>query len=67
MCEPGWAKRLTMHDLRHTLASHLLMLGRSLKEVQELLGHATIDMKRDAIRALDAIPRGTYGAHGMYK
>jgi len=42
------------------------MSGRSLQEVQELLGHATIDMtqryahlspeaKRDAVRTLDAL------------
>ncbi|TQF13718.1 site-specific integrase [Myxococcus llanfairpwllgwyngyllgogerychwyrndrobwllllantysiliogogogochensis] len=54
----GW------HDLRHTYGSHLVMRGIPLKVIQELMGHATIDMteryahlspdtRRNAVRVLD--------------
>lgn len=32
------------HDLRHTFASHFIMRGGSLKELQEILGHKDVKM-----------------------
>lgn len=41
---PDIEKNVDFKTLRHTFASHLIIEGRSLKEVQELLGHKDIKM-----------------------
>lgn len=38
----GIKKKVTIHGLRHSMATFLLAKGRSLKEIQERLGHADV-------------------------
>lgn len=63
--ERSGVENLRWHDLRHTYGSRLAQMGRHLKEIQELMGHASLDMvlryahlapdnRRDAARALDS-------------
>jgi integrase len=47
VCRAGIVReqgRIGWHDLRHTYGSHLAMRGVPLKVIQELMGHATLEM-----------------------
>lgn len=43
LCRKAGLRPVGWHALRHTYASHLVMRGASLKAVQELLGHQSIE------------------------
>ncbi|RME50824.1 MAG: tyrosine recombinase [Caldilineae bacterium] len=40
--EVGISAKVTPHTLRHSFAAHKLSLGKSLQDIQKLLGHANI-------------------------
>jgi integrase len=44
VCKLAGVKSIRIHDLRHTYASHYIMNGGSLAELQGLLGHSSPNM-----------------------
>ena len=43
-CSLAGLQDFTMHDLRHTAASHMLMAGVDLRTIMEIIGHSTLQM-----------------------
>lgn len=56
----GIAKHVSVHTLRHSFATHLLMKGVNIREVQELLGHKHVEttmIYTHVLRDLSNVPK----------
>ncbi len=58
--EAGITKNATVHTLRHSFATHLLMNGVNIREIQDLLGHKNVETTMiyiHVLRNMSSIPR----------
>ena len=56
----GIIKPATVHTLRHSFATHLLLDGVNIRRVQELLGHSHVEttmIYTHVIRDISAVPQ----------
>jgi len=58
--EAGILKHATVHTLRHSFATHLLMKGVNIREIQELLGHKNVEttmIYTHVLRDMQGVPQ----------
>ncbi|MGZ3695749.1 MAG: tyrosine-type recombinase/integrase, partial [Bdellovibrionota bacterium] len=66
----GFSRLIRFHDMRHTFASHFMMNGGNIYDLQKLLGHSTLEMTQryahmspdhleKAIQIVSFSPKGT--------
>jgi site-specific recombinase XerD len=56
----GIAKHVSVHTLRHSFATHLLMSGVNIREIQQLLGHKNVETTMTythVIRDISKVPK----------
>jgi integrase len=58
--EAGIAKHVTVHTLRHSFATHLLMDGVNIRRIQNLLGHKYVEttmVNTHVLRDMVSVPK----------